>query len=151
MPRPVIHGRDHAPGGADPIPLSFGGIQYEIDPQTGGWLLIETDSTEGGGPTDDAIRVIANEGDIAVNAVAHDIKMISGNDILASSGRDLTWTADRDAYVTADRDAAIVANGDILLRANEVAGNLRLYNLPTADPGVSNAVWNDGGTLKISP
>ena len=39
--KPIIHGRDHAPGGADPVP-GLGGIAFEVDPQTGGWLMIET-------------------------------------------------------------------------------------------------------------
>lgn len=42
----VMHGRDHLPNGADPIPGltiggSGGGIQFDID-NVGGWLLIET-------------------------------------------------------------------------------------------------------------
>lgn len=24
------------------------------------------------------------------------------------------------------------------------------FNLPTSDPGVENALWNDGGTVKVS-
>lgn len=28
---------------------------------------------------------------------------------------------------------------------------IKLTNLPTSDPGVTNAIWNDSGTLKISP
>lgn len=31
-----------------------------------------------------------------------------------------------------------------------VDGIIRLMELPTADPEVFNALWNDGGTLKIS-
>lgn len=40
--RPVLHGRDHAPGGADPIPGSSG-IAFDTYPQAGEWLYIETD------------------------------------------------------------------------------------------------------------
>lgn len=30
-------------------------------------------------------------------------------------------------------------------------GVIVLQNLPTADPGISGALWNSSGTLKISP
>jgi hypothetical protein len=33
----------------------------------------------------------------------------------------------------------------------DTAGNIILTPLPTLDPGVSGAVWNSGGTLKVSP
>lgn len=57
MAKPIIHGRDHAAGGADPIPglgSSGGGsgIQFEVDPQSGAWLQIKTtgyDPAEGYG------------------------------------------------------------------------------------------------------
>ena len=29
-------------------------------------------------------------------------------------------------------------------------GNIILNNLPTTNPSVTGALWNDGGTLKIS-
>lgn len=44
--KPIIHGRDHAPGGADPIPgliVDFEGfIRFVTRPQDGAWLYIET-------------------------------------------------------------------------------------------------------------
>lgn len=42
--------------------------------------------------------------------------------------------------------------GDVLIQAGSgaVHGNIRLADLPTSDPGVADALWNDGGTLKIS-
>lgn len=45
--------------------------------------------------------------------------------------------------------------GDIYLSPGAADGGaqrgyLVLENIPTSDPGVENAVWNDGGTLKIS-
>lgn len=32
-----------------------------------------------------------------------------------------------------------------------IGGKLVTIGLPTSDPGISGAVWNDSGTLKISP
>ena len=45
--------------------------------------------------------------------------------------------------------------GDIAMEAGAgdgagVAGNIILNNLPTSNPGVTGALWNDGGTVKIS-
>ena len=31
-----------------------------------------------------------------------------------------------------------------------IAGNIILNNLPTSNPGVTGALWNDSGTVKIS-
>ena len=44
-------------------------------------------------------------------------------------------------------------NTDVFVRVNDggAGGNLILRNLPTTDPGVSGAVWNDAGTLKNLP
>jgi hypothetical protein len=41
--KPVNHGRDHSPGGADPIPNLSGGINFDTYPQAGEWLYVETD------------------------------------------------------------------------------------------------------------
>jgi hypothetical protein len=43
--KPIIHGRDHAAGGADPIPGVGGGIQFDTSPQVGGWLEVVTDDS----------------------------------------------------------------------------------------------------------
>ena len=43
--KPILHGRDHSPGGADPIP-DLGGIQFDTYPQAGQWLYIETDGSD---------------------------------------------------------------------------------------------------------
>lgn len=50
--KPIIHGRDHAPGGADPIPGLVlgggggggGGIDFDVFPQIGGYLHIQAGS-----------------------------------------------------------------------------------------------------------
>ena len=41
-------------------------------------------------------------------------------------------------------------NDNIKIKTNGSTGYLILENLPTSDPGVTGAVWNDSGTLKIS-
>jgi hypothetical protein len=42
QPKPILHGRDHRPGGVDPIP-GIGGIAFDTYPQAGEWLYVETD------------------------------------------------------------------------------------------------------------
>lgn len=39
--------------------------------------------------------------------------------------------------------------GDVNI-APDTGANVRLFHLPTADPHVPNALWNDAGTLKVS-
>jgi hypothetical protein len=140
-----MHGLTHRKGGPDPIP-GGDGIQFDID-NVGGTLRIETEDTLGGDTT--AFRLVADTGDIALNAVAGDVTAIAGNDILWAAARDANIETDRDCYINTDRDFHAVAQGEVFLRA--VGGYIKLYGLPTTDPGVSNAVWNDSGTLKISP
>jgi hypothetical protein len=135
-----MHGNTHVPGGPDPIPITPTGIQFETDPQDGAWLHIETTAIEGGGPFGHGIRLIADLGDLELNAVDHDITLIAGNDIL--------WSSDRDVAATADRDLNLSAQRDIVLDVG--TGTIILHGLPTTDPGITGALWNDGGTLKVS-
>ncbi len=46
--KPILHGRDHSPGGNDPIPGlgSGGGIDFDTYPQAGQWLYVETDGPD---------------------------------------------------------------------------------------------------------
>lgn len=44
--KPIVHGRDHAPNGPDPIPGLGGGIAFDTYPQDGQWLYVETDGTD---------------------------------------------------------------------------------------------------------
>jgi hypothetical protein len=60
----VMHGRDHAPGGADPIPGlgsgggGGGGIQFDTYPQSGNWLYVET-SDDSGSPDGWGIELLS--------------------------------------------------------------------------------------------
>jgi hypothetical protein len=48
--------------------------------------------------------------------------------------------------------ASFGQGGDILIAPGDgpTAGRLYIYQLPTSDPHVANAVWNSSGTLMIS-
>ena len=135
MPKPVIHGRDHAPGGADPIPFTLG-IQYEVTPQTGAWLDIETVDVFGSF----GVRIIANLGTFSINAVDEDVEIVAGRNVEVTAAEDVELVADQDVNITGTRD--------VTLRA--VDGSILLVNVPTTDPHILRAVWNDGGTLKLS-
>lgn len=169
-PKPMMHGRDHAPDGADPIPAAAGdGIQFDTDPQTGVYLWVQTTGTDPGTGRGinlmsdtaiqvdgSAVQVYAETDDVEINSVTHDVNIGATHNVLATAGHDLIWTADRDASVSSDRDATWAAHRDVTVQAAfggaaGVDGNIILLHLPTSDPGVSGALWNSAGTLKISP
>ena len=58
-------------------------------------------------------------------------------------------------YGTAATAGSNANGGDIAMEAGAgdgagIAGNIILNNLPTSNPGVTGALWNDSGTVKIS-
>lgn len=145
MPRPVLHSRDHEHGGADTVRIVWestgtgstgNAVLFDVYPQDGGYLAFDTDgggifinNTDTGDNNPVAIRnqddggiLLNDEGDgVGINIQsAH-----SGPIIIQQTG-----------------------SGDILIQIG--GGNLMLQGIPTSDPGVSGALWNDSGTLKIS-
>lgn len=90
-------------------------------------------------------------------------RLIAVQDLFAIGGRDASFVANRDAEVGADQDLTLHAVRDTVLSGESVSiqatganvdinafGNVFL-NLPTADPGDPGALWNDAGTVKVSP
>lgn len=153
--KPVLHAHDHQHGGADPVRITWestggagtgGGIQFDID-NIGGTLRVETTDTLTGLPTGVGIRFITDSGTFYVSS-ARDVNMDAVQDILFFPGRDFVASANRDASVTADRDVVLKAAG--VSGTPGVDGNIILSALPTSDPGVSGALWNNGGTLMVS-
>lgn len=63
-----------------------------------------------------------------------------------------------DLLIVATDGAGLKLNGDIELVFQSPAGNIIfdenngviMRYIPTSDPGVADALWNDSGTLKIS-
>jgi hypothetical protein len=152
-PQPHVHGRDHEHGGADPTRIHWedvggagtgGGLQFDVV-NTGGWLSIETTGTSDGLPTGDGIAVVADAGDLTLNAQAQDVTVIAGRDVKEFPARDYVVSAGRDVTIGADRDLVFRADTD-----NDTVGLIILSGLPTTNPGVAGAIWNDAGTLKIS-
>jgi hypothetical protein len=52
--------------------------------------------------------------------------------------------------VAASKALVVDANKDIASLRNVTAATLKLTALPTSDPTVAGALWNDGGTVKVS-
>lgn len=63
------------------------------------------------------------------------------------------WVITTDNHLLAGTDNTydIGASGANRPRDLFLARNLTLTGLPTSDPGVTGRIWNDAGTLKISP
>jgi hypothetical protein len=149
MPRPILHGRDHEWGGADPARIAWesvggagsgGALLFNIN-NVGGWLSVEATGDSGAGR---GMLLEADTGDIQISADTTKVEILSGTDITLFPGRDLIVSANRDVTVGGDRDVTIAANGGGL------GGNIILTNLPTTDPGITGALWNSAGTLRIS-
>jgi hypothetical protein len=156
MPKPIIHGRDHAPGGADPIPFTPGGIQFDTYPQDGQWLYIETAGTDTS-PSGFGVEIYDPSGN-GINLGAS-----GGGDIeLRATGGGATRIRSTDQVDVHDENTTPGGGGvdiqslrsDVTIRTGHyftgLVGYLILTGLPTSDPGVTGAVWNDSGTLKIS-
>lgn len=138
--KPVLHRRDHEHGGADPVRIVWestgtgatgNAVLFDTFPQDADYLAFDTQSGIAMANHDDSPVSIQQLGDEALhieNAGSGDLNVESsgaGNLILQCS-----------------------ASGDLLLVVG--SGNLIIQGLPTSDPGVSGALWDDGGTLKIS-
>jgi hypothetical protein len=156
MPKPVIHGRDHAPGGADPIPGlgGGGGIQFDTDNQ-GGFLYVQTNDIDTAGSGVGLCLFDDSGGGIQVQASGGgsvEVRTTGGGDtIIRSTGtvrvQDENTGAGAGVLISSLRSHVTIATGQQL---SGTAGYLILDGLPTSDPGVPGAVWNDGGTLKVS-
>lgn len=58
-----------------------------------------------------------------------------------------------DATFNGSNDTKLYSNKDVLIRADldgAGGGNIKMTTLPTSNPAVAGALWNDAGTLKIS-
>jgi hypothetical protein len=149
--KPHVHGRDHEHGGADPTKVHYddvgdsgagggSGIQYETV-NTGGWLDVET--TGHSPSTTTGMLFYATE----------DIEILADGETFISGGGTSEAVHITTSGVAAGNIGIDATHGSTSLVIVVAAGTghyLILNGLPTTDPGVSGAVWNDGGTLKIS-
>jgi hypothetical protein len=118
-----------------PEPDSYGagggGIQFDTDPQTGGFLVVTTTASGG-------VSVHADNG---------------GVDLSSDDFVDLTSTGDGGIWLHTEGAGNLFleanAGSDVVIQIHSPA-LLQLVGLPTSDPGVGNAVWRDSsGFLRI--
>ena len=89
--KPIIHGRDHAAGGADPIPgLAGGGIDFNTYPQDGDWLYIET--TGAGSPPFYSLHLVSGDQFVIEAATAIGITANAGS--IAFTATDFGFAGD---------------------------------------------------------
>ena len=153
------------------------GIQFEASPQAGGWLYVETtDRTAGAGaPNGWGLELydtshfmkIGNYADTRIEIINYGVEIFAG-DYTGNDGIMVFHSIDAYGDNTIDMGAGagrieLTSRGPdgITLNTNDTGpihlncsttGNprLKISNLPTTNPGGSGAVWNDGGTLKIT-
>jgi hypothetical protein len=144
--KPVIHGRDHEHGGADPVRITWestggagagGAVLFDTYPQDGGYLAFDTD---GGG-------IFINNNDTGDN---NPIAIRNQDD----GGIELNDEGDGVGINIQSRNSAPIiiqqtGSGDLRLEIG--SGNLIVQGLPTSDPGVSGALWINSGALMVSP
>ena len=120
--KPILHGRDHSPGGADPIP-GLGGIQFETYPQAGEWLYVETTGA-GTSPSgygmeffDDGangIDLASGSNRIDINAFGSDrIEMVCQDDFTVNASGDMTLTISGALNASSSGDAVVSSSSGI--------------------------------------
>lgn len=168
--KPVVHGKDHMVGGADPIPgLGGGGIQFNVTPQSGTFFDLRTTGTTGtGGPginleANQLFNITSNSLDVSIWAGRY-ANMFGTSDVAIGSDSGVGITAPTinigGGMVVVDQSGAtatIALVGDAVSLTSNV-GDFRLtllagfwvYGLPTSAPAGAHYLWNDGGTVKIT-
>lgn len=70
--------------------------------------------------------------------------------ILGSGGGSVTIQSDADGNISSAE--VLTVEGDIgIIFVTQPGGFYEFQNLPTSDPGISGAIWNNGGVMNISP
>ena len=111
--------------------------------------------------TEDVINIY-NEGGEGVSITSdHDTVIDSGNDLKLNAANDINISVAEKPIASFDNESGWIWN----LQTENITGEdgitidpdpnqadmyLKINNLPTSDPGVRDAIWNDNGTLKIS-
>ena len=114
-------------GGGDGGPLT---IYSGRAPQgTSGDIEIRAGQADGGGPSTDGGRVLIQAG-LADDGDGGGVTLQAGGSVSGTPGWVSMSSAGMQVYVDST--------------------GIYLYGLPTVDPGIAEALWNDAGTLKVS-
>jgi hypothetical protein len=139
--RPVLHGRDHAPGGADPTLLLWDdvgssggggttGIQFATYPQAGTWLYAST--TGSGGPNTNGIDF---ESSANLN-----LQSTGGTATLQSSGSIMVHSSGGAANLEGwGGGATVFGNTTVFILSNSGSGVA----------GIQNRLLNHGASFEI--
>lgn len=114
-------------------PASGGGIQFDTDPQSGNWLVIDTIGSPGGGNAR-GIDMQATNGDFRIEATGagFDMDIISGNDVNVIAALDFQVnstdiilqaedTAELQAGSTGNTSRVLLTGGDDALMESRAA------------------------------
>jgi hypothetical protein len=136
--KPILHGRDHAPGGADPIP-GTSGIAFDTYPQAGEWLYVETDGA-GTTPSGFGMEFFDDSGNgIDISSDGAHVRLNefgSGDAVLQTTAGDAGLTGQNVAIgaSASSGNATVSANGGLaLIRSNVVAFTTPRVQLKVGD------------------
>jgi hypothetical protein len=150
---------------------SGSGILFDTDPQSGDWLEITATGNNSG---DDGvgIRLRSTQADAGtgseLNSLDADIQLITlGNgsillDTALGTNAQIVLSSDGDGGLSIKNSGAGGLNmrdtggggfnfqtfDDFFFHIS--GGNFIIQALPTSDPGVTNALWNNGGVVTVS-
>jgi len=124
------------------------------------WSLGITNKKVVSGSVAGATAVIANSQYFSARSIAvsntelsslRDIWINSSDGVRFKSGLQLTWSSSA-TNSAIDKDSGIARTGASQLKITDGStgtGEL-IFIVPTSDPGITGALWNNGGTLAIS-
>jgi hypothetical protein len=140
------------------------GIQFDTDNE-GGYLYVATDARSPVSPPPQAGLVLLDRsgwGVIVESDNFGNLELISGGDFHAFADAGQIYMRCANAInldtqdilaMSAENFASLSAKNGITLNPDNAASgsqHLTVLNLPTVNPGGTNLVWNDAGTLKIT-
>jgi hypothetical protein len=116
-----------------------GGIQFDTTPQEGGFLDVTT--TEGN------FDLIQNAPDSDMN-----LNAVETINVIGEKGVLIRGEGDSGVIIRASGDGnlLLIATGGSDIQLTVTGGGFIHMGLSSTDPGVVGALWNDGGTVKVS-
>jgi hypothetical protein len=113
--------------------------------------VLEIGAEAAGTGTARAIRLMTSN-TILKTAGGSNYAIEGGSIIRYASGVDLLWSNSTNAHTGITSDVGILRESAGVLKISDGStgtGQL-IFIVPTSDPGISGALWNNGGTLAIS-